>query len=171
MKIKKRESWADRRFKRGASYTRNAVSVSRARQIDIDREVAASREHGLTGLIEAATLAQTGQTPSQLLDHLIQKSHENGVRMEASNDEFDTKTGLFVNKGKKDGRCNRTACQHRIGAHPELSEYAPQFVMEPPFTAGEQLFYCRVCAAMFTESDDRFGNDRRVSLYVEQEAA
>lgn len=52
-------------------------------------------------------------------------------------------------KGHKDGSCNRTACQR-----PLAMETEHQF-MEPPFTAGERLYYCAYCALDFDRIDIR----------------
>lgn len=54
-------------------------------------------------------------------------------------------------KGKENGRCNRTACQR-----PLQDEREHQF-MDGPFTGGPRLFYCAGCAHIF----DRVDNDNR----------
>lgn len=140
-----RKSWADRRLASGPSYTRNAVSVRR--------------------VIEDASVKATGLSYNDLCNQMLEKSLKNGAKMESSNDKFLVETGLFANKGEKDGRCNRTACQARIGNHPELPKPAQQWVMRFPFTAGDELFYCSDCARLFLADDRRSGRDPRVSLY------
>lgn len=68
-------------------------------------------------------------------------------------DAEDRPDGLKPDKGKKDGSCNRTACQR-----PLAMESEHQF-MEAPFTAGERLYYCAYCAITF----DRVDADNRRS--------
>lgn len=153
---KPKKGWADRRFANKKSFTRNSVAVRRAEPL--------STKSAFTDMEGSFAEMQA---------RFIEATRQNNVSVESTNDEFNDKTGYFVNKGQKNGRCNRTACQRRIGAHPELDQPTQQWVMRASLTAGDQLFYCSACARLFLESDERFGASPRVSLYIEdaEEAA
>jgi len=56
-----------------------------------------------------------------------------------------------VGKGKKDGACNRTACQADLKGK-------PQFYMESAIHG--RLYYCEPCARMFDEVDRKYAPDR-----------
>jgi hypothetical protein len=98
----------------------------------------------------------------------VRSRMEAACPVETSNDKFNPRTKLFENKGRKDGRCNRTACQRRIGNHPELPAPRPQFVMERPYSSHD-LFYCQRCHEDFVTWDRQIGQPDRTRLYVEGE--
>lgn len=68
----------------------------------------------------------------------------------------DAPTTNHPDKGKRDGRCNRTACQRPLAGK-------PQFYMDGIFTAGPRLYYCGDCEHEFTKWDriDRPGEPLR----------
>lgn len=71
--------------------------------------------------------------------------------------------GYHADKGLRDGRCNRYACQAPIGANPELGvRPAPQWSMRDHEQHTERrLYYCHSCAVMFNQSDYRAGTEQR----------
>lgn len=66
------------------------------------------------------------------------------------------RTELHPDKGKENGRCNRTACQR-----PLADESEHQF-MDGLFTGGPRLFYCGYCALEFDMWDYRSGDPVRI---------
>jgi len=62
-------------------------------------------------------------------------------------------------KGKRDGSCNRTACQD------VLAGQLPRWSMSDHehFTNG-RLYYCQTCAEDFNKSDIRFGTPERCTV-------
>jgi hypothetical protein len=54
-----------------------------------------------------------------------------------------------ADKGQKDGSCNRTACQAPLKGE-------PQYYMRADFNPNGRVYYCEVCADLFTASDRRF---------------
>ncbi len=56
-------------------------------------------------------------------------------------------------KGKKDGLCNRSACQAPLAGK-------EQWFMKDHMTAG-RLYYCGACARDFNSSDRRYGEEPR----------
>lgn len=65
-------------------------------------------------------------------------------------------------KGKKDGACNRTACQK-----PLANETDDQF-MDGNFTGGPKLYYCRHCALDFDIWDRQSGDPVRIKREPKQ---
>lgn len=59
-------------------------------------------------------------------------------------------------KGKRDGRCNRTACQEPLAGSPRWSML--------DYQTGGRLYYCRRCVMLFNECDDRMREERRCSI-------
>jgi len=64
-------------------------------------------------------------------------------------------------KGKRDGNCNRTACQVPL-------EGCEQWTMRDHETnvEGKRLYYCGECARMFNDFDMRQGYEPRCRLEV-----
>lgn len=54
-----------------------------------------------------------------------------------------------INKGQRDGSCNRTACQR------DLKGMA-QYYMRGDLDKSKRVYYCGECAEMFSESDRRY---------------
>ncbi len=73
------------------------------------------------------------------------------------------KDGYNRDKGLRDGRCNRYACQEPLGANPLLSRPRPQWSMRDheSSSATHRLYYCHPCAVMFNDSDARAGTEQR----------
>ena len=74
--------------------------------------------------------------------------------------------GNNLDKGIRDGSCNRTACQRPLKGR-------TQYVMTTPYTAGEKLYYCADCADLFAYWDriDRPNEPPRCALVMEEEDA
>lgn len=64
-------------------------------------------------------------------------------------------------KGKKDGSCNRTACQMPLKGE-------PQFWMKDHMTGGRQ-YYCRNCRRLFDEADHQFREPLRCTADEDNE--
>lgn len=64
-------------------------------------------------------------------------------------------TEILPGKGKKDGRCNRTACQRSLAGEPQWTMSDHQ-----NHTDG-RLYYCQSCAFQFNDWDDKCGVPRR----------
>jgi hypothetical protein len=63
-------------------------------------------------------------------------------------------------KGKRDGSCNRTACQDNLAGFERWS------MRNFSYDEGvNRLFYCRTCAYDFNQSDKQFGEPLRCSIY------
>lgn len=62
-------------------------------------------------------------------------------------------------KGKRDGSCNRTACQDNLAGQPRWSMR--------DYMGGEdsRLYYCVTCKDDFTKSDRQFGEPIRCSIH------
>lgn len=60
---------------------------------------------------------------------------------------------LMPDKGKRDGSCNRTACQLPLAGN-------RQFFMKDHVTGG-RLYYCPSCERKFTEADRQFREPMR----------
>lgn len=59
-------------------------------------------------------------------------------------------------KGKMDGRCNRTACQVPLFGHPF------RYFMLDPTRVGGRNYYCATCADQFDRWDRQSGSARRI---------
>ncbi len=57
-------------------------------------------------------------------------------------------------KGKKNGSCNRTACQMPLAGK-------PQFWMKDHMVKDGRLYYCRACERMFTRADREYRDELR----------
>jgi hypothetical protein len=78
------------------------------------------------------------------------EAHSNGTSYQGDNLET---------KGKRDGNCNRTACQRSLADHPRWS-------MKDHMTGG-RLYYCQRCVDLFHESDRQFGQPLRCTIIEE----
>ena len=67
--------------------------------------------------------------------------------------------GLMPDKGKKDGSCNRTACQRPLRGK-------RQYYMRDYMVQDGRLYYCEPCEREFTRWDriDRPGEELRCTL-------
>lgn len=65
-------------------------------------------------------------------------------------------TELHPLKGKKNGRCNRTACQAPLEDDANWSMH--------DYMTGGRLYYCTPCARRFTEADLQFREPIRCSI-------
>lgn len=63
---------------------------------------------------------------------------------------------LLETKGKRDGNCNRTACQRSLAGMPRWS-------MHDHMTGG-RLYYCQRCVDLFHESDRQFREPLRCTI-------
>jgi hypothetical protein len=58
-------------------------------------------------------------------------------------------------KGKKDGHCNRSACQRPLAGHPQY--WMPNY-------SGGRYYYCEACEHLFSDIDRRGGHILRCTL-------
>jgi hypothetical protein len=64
---------------------------------------------------------------------------------------------LTPGKGKKDGNCNRTACQAPLKG-------GEQWYMRDYGTTNGRLYYCGRCARQFNDSDRQFKEPQRCTF-------
>jgi len=65
-------------------------------------------------------------------------------------------------KGKRDGNCNRTACQAPLEGEEQWTMRDHETLVE-----GKRLYYCGICARDFNNHDVRMGWEPRCTLEVD----
>jgi hypothetical protein len=66
----------------------------------------------------------------------------------------------MLDKGQKDGSCNRTACQLPLAGR-------EQWAMRDFMVRDGKLYYCADCAMKFHEADRQFGEPLRCTLVTD----